>query len=142
MRLYPKRLRNIDDLEKEKALLIRKSEELEKEDILSVEGLLGGKKKGEGGSLLDLLPISNPLVGQLLKMIQRRFNSYRSKKDDRPKIANVPVATTEERPRKSKIKAIAIEFIGGYLKWKAIELSFKGIRYLIKSAREKKEQRP
>ena len=31
MRLYPKRLRNIDDLEKEKQLLIKKSKRLEKE---------------------------------------------------------------------------------------------------------------
>ena len=46
-------------------------------------------------------------------------------------------------PKKRKkgrnpLKVVAVEFIGGYLKWKAIELSYKGIRYLIKKRREKK----
>jgi hypothetical protein len=138
MRLYPKKLRNIDDLEKEKALLMRKSRELEKEDILSIEGLIGkkGKEKGQG-SILDLLPVSNPVVSALVKIIQRRL----SQKDKQPKAVNAPPPSSEVKPRSSKLKAIAIEFIGGYLKWKAIELSFKGIRHLIRSRRERKENK-
>ena len=38
-------------------------------------------------------------------------------------------------------RTIAIEFIGGYLKWKAIELSYKGIKVIVKKSKEKKERR-
>ena len=78
MKLYPKKLRSIDDLEKEKVRLEKKSRELEKEEFLSVEGLLKGKKgKDGGGSLPDFLAGVSPVVSVLAKIIKRRL----SKKD-------------------------------------------------------------
>ena len=143
MRLYPKRLRNIEDLEKEKQFLIKKSKQLDKEDFLSIGGLTGGLtgKKTPGdkangdGSLLDFLPGSNPVISLVVKMLQRIL----SKKEKKPKIAYAPPPAGTKKAGKNKLKAIAKEFIGGYLKWKAIELSYRGIRYLIKSRMEEKE---
>ena len=43
-----------------------------------------------------------------------------------------------------RVQKIAItvgkELIGGYLKWKAVELSVKGVRYLVRKTKEKKDK--
>ncbi len=141
MRLYPKKLRGIEDLERERKLLLKESRRMDDEGVLSMDGVLGKKKKdGEekegGGSLIDLLPVSNPVVNLLVKFIQRKL----AQKANAPKqqFASAGEATVK---RKHPLKAFAIEFIGGYLKWKAIELSYKGIRVLIKRHKEKKADR-
>jgi len=137
MRLYPKKLRNIQDLEREQKLLRKQSKKLEKEEFLSMESLLNTKKekrKGQdvAGSVIDMLPISNPLIKLGLKILQGRLsgNSETKKKEK--------TTTSNTAPHKSKLRAIAFEFIGGYLKWKAIELSYKGIRSYLKKRKEKK----
>ena len=137
MRLDPKRLRSIEDLEREKKLLLRQSRKLEEEDFLSIEGLLG-KKKSDGedkeeGSLLDFLPISNPLVDIIVKMIKSRL----SKKSSDTKQEDTNNHNTKKKGS-SPLRALAFEFIGGYLKWKAIELSFRGIRHMLKTRKEKR----
>lgn len=141
MRLYPKRLRSIDDLEKEKKQLIQKSKKLDKEDFLSMEGLLGKKgnektkkDKKEGSALsalIDMLPISDPIVSMSLKMVQRLL----TRKDKKPQVVYAPVIAGKKKT--NKVKALAIEFVSGYLKWKAIELSYKGIKHLLNRRKER-----
>ena len=132
MRLYPKKLRSVADLEREKQLLRKESKQLDNEEFLSVDGLMG--KSGGGGSLIDMLPISNPIVSQVVKIVAGRL----TRKAKAPKAA--PRAEYGEEKKDSLLKRGAVEFIGGYLKWKAIELSYKGIRYLIKKRKENREQ--
>jgi len=134
MRLYPKKLRNIEDLEREKSRLLKAKRSLDKDEFLS-GSLFGNKKGGEGkkgkegqGSLLDFLPISNPAVAQLIKIAQRLI----FKKSGKPGSGDNAGAQLKKRG-KSLLKSFAKEFIGGYLKWKAIELTFKGIRHIIRS---------
>ncbi len=88
MRLYPKRLRSIEDLEKEKKLLLKEAKLLEEQDLFSVEGIFGkkgGKEDGdEEGSILDLLnylPISNPLFDVGIKLAKTWFANRRAKKE-------------------------------------------------------------
>ena len=138
MRLYPKKLRSIEDLEREKKLLLKESKRMDEEDFLSLEGILGSKKKGSDsndgiGSLLDYLPVSNPMVSMLIKLVQKRL----SKKDEPP---SKTYTAKDEGAKKGKnlVMRVAIEVIGGYLKWKAIELSYKGISQLIKKRKEKR----
>ncbi len=141
MRLYPKKLRNVEDLKREKQKLLKESRQLDKEDFLSLDGILGkGKTDKDGndaagiGSLLDLLPVSNPLVSLGVKMAGKLLSGKgKSKEKDRDRAE--PVRGDKED--KSWIKSIAVEFIGGYLKWKAIELSFNGIKHLIKKRKDK-----
>ena len=147
MRIYPKKLRNIEDIEREEALLQKKSRELDKEEFFSFNGLLSkkkakGKKKekpedeDEDGerTWIDLLPISNPLTRMVVKMGWRTLT-----KRNNPKMENYS-GYAHRKYRRIKLKAIAFEFIGGYLKWKAIELSYKGIRHIIRKRREKKAE--
>ncbi len=135
MRLYPKRLRNIEDLEREKKRLLKESKRMEEDGFLSLEGILSNKPGKDGGDpgLFDLLPTSNPLVAVVIKLVKNRlFN-----KDNNSKTSNA-IPAAEEKPGKNRLKSIAVEFIGGYLKWKAIEFSYKGIRLLIKRRKEKR----
>ena len=132
MRIYPKKLRSIEDLEREKKLLKKESKNMDIDALLSFDGILGKNKKGkdEEGSFLDFLPVSNPLVDLLVKFVRK-------------KLAKIGRSDTEVLPGEKKqkgknlLKTVAFEFIGGYLKWKAIELSYKGIRHLIKKRKER-----
>jgi hypothetical protein len=140
MKLYPKKLRSIEDLERERKVLLRECRQLDKEEFLSPGKKSNGDSKktnNEEGSLLDLLPISNPLVSQLLKMVWRLF----SKKENNPAPIDKPYIP-DKKQNKNRIKSFAIEFIGGYLKWKAIELSYKAIRHIISTRKVKKNKLP
>jgi hypothetical protein len=138
MRLYPKKLRNLNDLEREKKLLRKQSRQLASEEFLTVESLVGKskdkkKKKEENetpASFVDMLPISNPMIKMGLKIVEGRLLN---------RVKNTSPGTASSGPRTHPVRKLAFEFIGGYLKWKAIELSFKGIKYLIKKRKEKKE---
>ena len=138
MRLYPKKLRNIEDLEREKSRLIRASRQLEKEEFLSFSSSSEKKKQGgkndgkKEGTLFDILSFSNPWISLLVKVIQRRFLKEGKQEPQHKNVEEV------KQQRKSRIRAVAVEFIGGYLKWKAIELTFKGLRYLINRRKEEK----
>jgi len=137
MSLYPKKLRSIEDLERERKLLQKECKRIEDEGFLSLDGILGGKGKGasDAGSLIDLLPIPNPLVAMLLKVVQRKFAAKSgAAKSERAE------ESKQKKKGKSPLKSVAKEVIGGYLKWKAIELSYKGIMHLVKKRRDKKAE--
>ena len=143
MKLYPKELKSLKDLEKEKKMLKKQARRLDKEDIFSVNGLLGkGKAKDKDkddddhkNSLLDLIPISNPIVSVLLGVLQRRLmggKKLSGKQGFTPAHSN-PVAGIAMK--------IGKEFIGGYIKWKAIELAFKGAKMIVKKVKEKRAEK-
>ena len=75
MRIYPKKLRSIEDLEREKKLLKKESKNMDIDALLSFDGILGKNKKGkdEEGSFLDFLPVSNPLVDLLVKFVRKKL---------------------------------------------------------------------
>ena len=146
MKLYPKKLRSVAELEREKARLLKQSRKLDNVDILSGIKLGNSKKEvkkdngnnsAESGILdtvFQLLPVSNQVSGLLkdyvLPIILKRTNASAS--DD---AAN---GLSLGNKAGKVAKKIAWEVIGGYLKWKAVELSYKGIKYLVKTRKEKK----
>ncbi len=136
MALYPKKLRSFEDLEREKKLLKKEMARLDEDDTLSLSGLAGklGKKKdkgeeGGGFSFIDMLPISSPVMMGLVKLVMDRFVNRKSKK---------AYNDEDAKPNTHPIRNAAVEVLGGYLKWKAAELSFKGVKYLIQRRKEKK----
>ena len=134
MRLYPKKLRSVKDLEREHRLLQKEIKLMDEEGIMSVEGLLGSKGKGgfDASSLMDMLPVSNPIVALLVKLVQKKIAD---KRNSAPKDAYMGGSSNKS---KSRLKALAVEIIGGYLKWKAIEVSYKAIRRYLKKNRDSK----
>jgi hypothetical protein len=140
MEFYPKRLRSIDDLEREKKRLLRQKEELEQEGLFSHEGITGNGNWTEvltGGleTLAGYLPISGTAVS-IITRLARRFLKKRNKKEEENAGSRESAA---KKKRKNILISVAKDVIGGYLKWKAIELSFKGIKHLLK-VRKKKEE--
>jgi len=135
MKLYPKRLRSMDDLERERRALQRELKQMDKEEILSVEGLLGKKDRGEGSdvfdTIIDMLPVSNPLVKTGIGIVKDILKKRNAKA--KPTEKKVP----HEKKGPGIVARAAREFIGGYIKWKVVELSFKALRYLVNRSRAK-----
>lgn len=139
MAFYPKKLRSIKDLEREQKLVLKQKKQLDKEDLLSLDGLLGKGKKGDDdeggggfdlmGTVMNLLPVSNPIVGMLIGLAKDRL----FKKKDKLKYAD------DKKPGSSVFFRIGKELLLSYLKWKAVEASYKGLRYLVKLRKEKRE---
>ena len=142
MGFYRKKLSGVDDLERERKALLKEKEELENEEFFSLEGILGRGKKGdkgkggdtaanedEGGlpgldSLVALLPMAGPLVNIVTGIVGDKAGDLGS--------------VIGKKGKGIALKLVK-EVIGGYLKWKAIELGYKGIRQLLKKTKEKQE---
>ena len=136
MRLYPKRLQNIKDLEQEKKRLLKQVRILDEEDILSFKKPEEKTGKSEkSGSILDLMQGGNPIVSALLALAQKKLLA----KDDSGKKPQKKSIQADPVEKKNILLPIAKEFIGGYLKWKAIELSYKGIKIIVKKRKQRKE---
>jgi hypothetical protein len=135
MKLYHKQLHSVEDLKQEKKRLLKKSREMEKEGITSISSIKGFTEgSGVGLGIQSLLKLSSGQTA-LLKPVLRWLQSKFAKKETPQYFAAYGNYTAGKK--KNLLKTAAIEFVGGYLKWKAIELSFKGIRQLIKNRKEK-----
>ena len=140
MKLYPKKLSDIKSLEKEKARLLRKRGKLEQGNfllsgILSSSGNKGGKDDDDdttAGSGNELFALAEPLI-----QIARDIVIARLTKKSAPAEEEYENAAPQKK-QNSILRRMAFEFIGGYLKWKAIELGFKGLRRLLRARANKK----
>lgn len=140
MKLYPKKLSDIKSLEKEKARLLRKKGKLEQGNILlsgilSSSGNKGGKDDDDdtaAGSGNELFALAEPLIQIARDIVIARLTkkSAPAEKENEPAVS--------QKKKNSILKRMAFEFIGGYLKWKAIELGFKGLRRLLRARAIKK----
>ncbi|PQJ11017.1 hypothetical protein CJD36_013695 [Flavipsychrobacter stenotrophus] len=151
MKLYPKELNSLKALEQEKRKLHKQLKELGEQEILSMEGIMGKGSKSSGetaadfdlmSTVLSFLPISNPLVGPAIKLAQK-FIFRKKEAKEKKVIQNYVSAEPYHEPVGKKVKkvakSVAFELITGYLKWKAIELTYKGVKHVIKTRKEKKE---
>ena len=157
MNIYPRELNSLKALEQEKKRLNRQLDELNKEELFSLSALTGkhsGDSSDKAGSfdissLIGMLPISNPFIVTLLPIIQKRLFktveeklTFKKTKIDKVRVAEPVDEEALHHTVMHKVKkaagSVAKEVILGYLKWKAIELAFKGTRHLIKKQQEKK----
>ncbi len=135
MKLYNKKLTSLSDLEREKKRIRKEIEKLNQEEIFSVQEILANNPLSalkSGGfnisSLLGMLPASNPIVSSVIGIIKARLAKQKSNKADEADAPTTPPLLTRA---KTAAKNAAIEVITGYLKWKAIELTYKGVKYYI-----------
>lgn len=164
MSLYPKKLRNVEELELEQLRLKKQLDKLNDQDIFqdmfSVGNILGSFKKGSGGKSSDgeesaagggimsiamgLLPMAQPLLGSAMEMVKAKILNMGADKPKKEKLKNSPDAESKKEKKKegkSMVRAVVFELVTGYLKWKAIELSYKGAKYLIAKRRQNKAMR-
>lgn len=135
MKLYPKTIKSVNDLEQERRKLLKKKRDLDKDQLFSLGGAGKDKKdnKDSKASWMDILPVSSPVAAFVLDILRKRMR----KKQRQP--VYYDHKGNAQRSGESKVKKLAFEFVGGYLKWKAIELSVKGIQHLMKQRKEKRE---
>lgn len=152
MKLYAKNLRNIDELEQEKRLLLQEKKQLEDEGVLSIGSIVssvvsaageGSVKNGLGAVIGQFVPGIVPLAIPLLRMVagvvRNRFSSSKEEHDDHE---HAPSANGSPKKKGSNpLASVAKELIVGYLKWKAVQLSYKGISLVIKKKKKKRAER-
>lgn len=134
MKLYKKKLRSVSELEQEKMRLKAAMSDIEKDSLFTVEGIVEeatsdiSKKldtTGLPGMLQDtLMPALSSVLGN-----DSTLGSTKKKKDKK-----------SSKRGSGLIGTVAKEFLGGYLKWKAVELSFKGIKMVISKQKKKKKE--
>jgi hypothetical protein len=141
MKFYKKRLNSLEELRREKKAL-NKAVKQSRNEVL--HPLSGGKDDtkakttdegddGIAGKLGDIMSLatgfisSNPLVSTFLLPIVQKYALKAGKSVGK---AGAGIGFK-----------IAKELLGGYLKWKAIELGVKGASKLVKNQTEKKKRK-
>jgi len=137
MKLYPKRLSSVAELKHEKRLLKQERKDTDLKDLFSVDDASSsaGEKESAAGGLLGMalsLMGSESLLGAAFKHAPSLLGMFSKKK---AKQEYVPPVAEEKGP--SLLIKVVKEVGFGYLKWKAIELSYKGIKKLINSRKQK-----
>jgi hypothetical protein len=144
MRLYPKRLENATQLLEEKHRLKMERKEIDMLGMFSLDVVLGSSKgktntnssantesheDGAGfGSLLGSL-----LSGGSMFELGMKFGAPLLRK------LGSSVGGVGKKAGKNAFRWVTKEVLGGYLKWKAIELSYDGIKHVVESHKKKKE---
>lgn len=122
MKLYHKQLNSLDELKLEKQRLKAVLNKTEKEGFISMNDILPAKQ--EGGA--------NDWVSQLTGLLDNA-----GAKELVMSLAGPALGLLGDKIEKHTIKKIAKEFLGGYVKWKAIELAYAGIKVLIEKNKKK-----
>lgn len=147
MKMYSKNIRNLEELEREKRRLIKERKQLEKEDIFSVEGIMNNITNPKSTSSANndfagasgvgsLFSMSGPIFGMVLDLVKDKILS-KSDGGNNSSFASNPIL----QKGGTVLKSAAKEMIGGYLKWKAIELTYKGITLVVKRQKCKKAEK-
>ena len=124
MALYPKKLNGLAALEREKARVRKSLEAMQAESAASVEGLLAGKLPGfGGGGGNESAPGFD--IGSIISGTMEYFGNGSAIADRLSGILKGKVGGMATR--------LAKEVLGGYLKWKAVTLSYKLIRKWMKT---------
>ena len=143
MKLYDKHLNSIDALKREKArLLVRKSYS-KASDLMPVKDRKGGS--GGSGIIGTVFSVLNStgrtqqmiaVAGPLLRMISNRRKKARAAGYQR----YAGPASPPEHKKPSFLKRAATEVIGGYIRWKAIEMGINAVQMVLRSRKRKKVQ--
>ncbi len=148
MGIYLKKLNSVKALEKEKARLLKERAALFDFNISSVRAVASPKDGGGINAenivseIVSMLPVSDS-VAIVASSVAKMFFQAGSNE--------VSISGKEQKRRKKKegqggkkkdslLLDLAYEILGGYLKWKALELSYKGVKYMVKKRKEKAEK--
>jgi hypothetical protein len=120
----------MDELQQERKALRQQIAQMDEEELLSLDSVLGDKGKGSFDitSLLSLLPIEGPLLSNAMTLL-RRLLHRKSKKEHKEKA---------EGHKHNIFYRAGKDMLMGYVKWKAVEWSFKGMRYLVQQRKRNK----
>lgn len=137
------------DLEREKRRLQKERQQIEEDGIISFDEIVSavGSTTALGGKLPLILsiasrvaPLAGTFAGPLVNVVQSWLAARASNK-----VEEANYEAEESKNGSSKIKGTLLslgkEVLGSYLKWKAMELSYKGISLIVKKRKAKKERK-
>lgn len=143
--MYSRNIRNLKELEQEKRRLLQERKQLEQEELFSVDSMMSSivKAKDDKTNSIstaseqgNLLSMSGPIASMVLDIVKDRILN---------KMDNGKTSSLANNPLMQKggniLKGAAKELVGGYLKWKAIELTYKGVTLIVKRQKRKKAER-
>lgn len=125
MSFYPKKIRNLKDLEKEKLKLQEQLKKMDATPILPTDIFKGinlpTSKENAGKTalvplLLSFLPVGKNVVAIIKGLLPDKHNN---------------IANSFSKPIVKKLLAAAKTVLLGFLKWKAIELTYKAVQKAI-----------
>lgn len=134
MKLYNKQLNSVEELLREKQQLKAELRKADAEGLFSLDDIIpasGNKEnKGETSGEVDIAGLATGLLSSL------------GNKDSLLAIGLPLLKAAGSQLEKGLMKKILKEVGFGYAKWKAIELAFKGAKYLIdKKVQERAKNR-
>ena len=141
MKLYKKGLRNMAELRQEKRKLLQEKKQLDNEPLVSMDDLVAGVGENGGvlgivsGILPSVLPMlssfSGPIFGTIVDIVRNRFGGGKSEGAGEKK---------SEAGIGGVVKTVGKDALIGYVAWKVLELSFSGVRSMVKERRKKKKE--
>ena len=139
MKVYPKRLKGVRQLQREKKRVKADLAALDQEGWQPKKAAAGNSSKNDASratdgfnALLGFNLASNPVASIILKIIDRRLvkQAADSGKSGGKNTGNPPATVAQKA--KLMAKRVGIDFVTGYLKWKAIEVTYKIAKKYIK----------
>jgi len=135
MKLYPRKLHTVGELKKEKQRLLKQRRELDKEDLISFDDVLGSfgsignifrkKKKKKKGDGLEGSKTSINYIALITDLLSSGFGVNTLVDIGWPLLSKF-----SPQIRKSLFK-VSKEVLGGYAKWKAIEIGYRFVRRML-----------
>jgi hypothetical protein len=127
MKLYPRQLRSMEELKREKSVLKYVRRQTTKENLLPIDAGVPGSGTGPGGGLMAAL---GGLMGA-----RTLFDGALAA--GLPLLRYMPMRT-----QKNVLRTVAREFIGGYLRWKMIQMGYRGLKMIIHARRHPHSNAP
>ncbi len=144
--MYGKKIYSMAALEAEKRKLIKQRVQMEEEGLVQIDELME-----EAGSSLDIvskipfvsgivskvMPLAGTFGGPVMGLVQD-WLSRRADDSDAPSDNSRQKGPAPGKKVKDTLLTAGKDVLISYLKWKAIELSYKGVSRLVKTQKEKK----
>lgn len=127
MKLYSKQLNNLEALKREKHVM--KYALKHSDDWLNIKAMMGKSDSTDTAA-------GAGLFGTLISAFGSKslFNTIIAIAP--PVLTLISKNSSFFKKRKNPLESIAKEVIGGYIKWKAVQLAYRGIMSLVKSNKD------
>jgi len=142
MKLYSKKLSSLADIERERRRLVKEKEQMEADGLIDTDELMSGLSEAGGMATAGISPIITSLVTKYVPFaapfadqISGFAENWLAKR--REQRAESPQNNTGNKVKSALVTA-GKDIVFSYLKWKAIELSYKGVNKLLEKRKERK----
>jgi hypothetical protein len=136
MKLYSKRLNNLEELKREKHVLKYALKQSKSEDWLNLDSILKTNKDEKNTESAAEAGILGSIISGLGS--KSLFNTVLAMA---PPLITMMSKSGSKKKKSSFIERAAKDVILGYIKWKAIELGYKGVTSFMNSKKEERQEK-